>query len=346
MLPLDSIPGDIIPGDSIIPNDSIPADSIPGDSIPGDSIPGDSIPSGAIDLENVAFNVDGNNSIFANWEISEDGLPQFSYSFIISKKDENGNYVPFFTTGAICSECRADSMPKSLLDSIADNDTYELKLIVSDILGLTQDSFVVENVKVPAFSSCDLIEISSINTWGTMVSVNVETNNTEIYIVVKDKNGNAIQGTSFGPQIMGAQVHSLYLNTQNLNPNAEYDLYFRYGDKECVKKFAEKSDAEPIVSDPKDEDPINEEACKSIFRSFRFLDGHATIKYGVSANQAAISFNVAYMNGIPMYTTSPAYFGGPNVYEHNFELPISTPTSIIVQVRSNQTICTKSYYCK
>ncbi|HQJ90927.1 MAG TPA: hypothetical protein PLB70_09955 [Paludibacteraceae bacterium] len=69
MLPLDSIPGDIIPGDSIIPNDSIPADSIPGDSIPGDSIP-----SGAIDLENVVFNVDGNNSIFANWEISEDGF--------------------------------------------------------------------------------------------------------------------------------------------------------------------------------------------------------------------------------------------------------------------------------
>ena len=71
----------------------------------------------------------------------------------------------------------------------------------------------------------------SVNTWGTLIDVDLkELTNLKIDVV---NVGGSSTGVSFGPQLMGAGMHELYLGTDKLPASGVYLVTMQVNGKSC-----------------------------------------------------------------------------------------------------------------
>lgn len=83
------------------------------------------------------------------------------------------------------------------------------------VISLTNPNGEVTQPVVQPTNTCEgLVQSLSVNTWGTMIGVDIQTL-TNLQIDVLNVDGSAT-GVKFGPQLMGAGLHNLYLGTDQL----------------------------------------------------------------------------------------------------------------------------------
>ncbi|MBO4806706.1 MAG: VWA domain-containing protein [Paludibacteraceae bacterium] len=83
------------------------------------------------------------------------------------------------------------------------------------VISLMNPNGEVTQPVVQPTNTCEgLVQSLSVNTWGTMIGVDIQTL-TNLQIDVLNVDGSST-GVKFGPQLMGAGLHNLYLGTNNL----------------------------------------------------------------------------------------------------------------------------------